>query len=161
MSIIIFSRSIRSGKTTELREWCDGRNEVCGILMPDMNSSRKFLNIATGEIFDAECTQPFASKELVEIGKFQFYTSAFQKANNILLASAKTNPQYLVVDEVGKLELNEKGFYPAIKRLLSIYETVENYPFLLLVIRADLLEIIIRKLQIGNFTVIHSLDELP
>ena len=43
MSIIIFSRPVHSGKTTELMQWCEQvsiKQNVAGILMPDIDGSR-------------------------------------------------------------------------------------------------------------------------
>lgn len=120
MSIIIFTRAIRTGKTTELINWCKSRNDVGGILMPDVDGKRKILNIKTGETIEAECAAPEQTNEpLLKIGHFSFYASAFQKGNEILLQTLEERPHWLVIDELGKLELQKKGFYSAVKAIVD------------------------------------------
>ena len=74
--------------------------------MPDINGSRKILDLYTKNIFDIECTDAANTKELLTVvGRFHFYTDAFEKANAIVLAALNERPGWLVIDEAGKLEL--------------------------------------------------------
>jgi len=73
MSIYIFSRPIHSGKTTELLQWCNLQKNIAGILMPDINGSRKILDLLTKDVFDIECTDAINTKEqITSIGRFKF-----------------------------------------------------------------------------------------
>ena len=86
--------------------------------MPDMNGSRKILNLKTEEVFDIECTSVETSLEpLTSVGKFHFYTSAFEKANTMLIGTLEHDPRWLVIDEAGKLELEGKGFLEFLRML--------------------------------------------
>jgi nucleoside-triphosphatase len=161
MSIYIFSRPIHSGKTTELLQWCDQQKNMAGILMPDINGSRKILDLQTKNIFDIECTDAANTKErLTSVGRFYFYTAAFEKANAIVVAALYQTPGWLVIDEAGKLELGGKGFYESIVKAVDIYNNdmvVEN---LLIAVRESLCNEVISFFKIKNFRVIHQLEDL-
>ena len=97
MSIYIFSRPVHSGKTTELLQWCNQQKNIAGILMPDINGSRKILDLQTKNMFDIECTDATNTKELLTaVGRFHFYTASFEKANAIVLAALNQTPGWLV-----------------------------------------------------------------
>lgn len=161
MSILIFSRPIRSGKTTELLHWCRKQSGVQGIAMPDVNEVRMMMNLAGGQIFEAQCITD-TDAPLITIGPFRFFAAAFEKANEILLQAAAAKPNWLVVDEVGKLELLKQGFYPAVKELVDRYQPdTENNRHLLLVIRDSLVEQLISFLGIKNPVRLETLQEYP
>ena len=155
MSIIIYTGPVHSGKTSALQQWCSNRKDVGGILMPDIDGTRMFMNIQTKEIFDAQCKFPGQTTEsLVKIGRYHFYEAAFQKANDILV---NTSPElrYLIIDEIGKLELQQKGLFEGTVYLLNNYS--QN---LILVVRDSLLAEVITAFQLSNYTVITTLAEL-
>ena len=158
MNIILFSRPVRSGKTSELMQWCSGRNSVSGILMPDKDGQRKMMNIRTGETFDAQCLQPEqTTKELIRVGSFHFYRAAFEKANNILIESIAFAPKWIVIDEVGKLELEQKGFHFAVVQVLK--QALSSN--IILVVRESLLKEIISSYQLHNCHIVSELGKLP
>ena len=158
MSIYIFSRPIHSGKTTELLQWCNRQKNIHGILMPDINGSRKFLNLDKKEIFDAECVDiTNTNLSITSIGKFNFYMDAFEKANSILMRALNRNPDWLVIDEVGKLELGGKGFYTSVAEAIKTYADKNKKGDLLLTVRDSLCEEVIVFLNIKNYKIISSL----
>lgn len=162
MSIILFSRPIHSGKTTRLMQWCSRQKNIHGILMPDINGSRKILNLQTKEIFDIECKDVVNSKEpLITIGRFNFYRTAFEKANSILLDALNNNPAWLVIDEAGKLELEGKGFYHAIVKAAEVYCNKSNDGNLLITVRDSLCNEVISFFKLRNYTVIQQPEDLP
>jgi nucleoside-triphosphatase THEP1 len=157
MSIIIFSRPVRSGKTTELIKWCDIQQDVSGILMPDINGSRKIMNIKTGDVFDAECMEPEnTDEELLQVGRFSFYASAFNKANELLLENISHSLSWLVIDEVGKLELGKKGLFPSVESAVNQYQFTSGKKAIF-VIRDTLVESAISFFNITEYTLIHDL----
>lgn len=161
MSIYIFSRPIQSGKTTELLAWCDQQKSITGILMPDINRCRKFLNIESKEIFDAECVDPAGTTEsLTKIGRFHFYTAAFEKANYILQKAFTQNPDWLVIDEAGRLELKGEGFYKAVADAVKLYSNINKPGHLLLTVRDSLCDETISFFHITDCKVINRLEEI-
>lgn len=161
MSIYIFSRPIHSGKTTELLQWCNRQKNTKGILMPDINGSRKILDLHTKSIFDIECTDAANTKELLTaVGRFHFYTDAFEKANEIVLAALTEKPGWLVIDEAGKLELQGKGFYQAIVKAVDVYSDNQSGGNVLITVRESLCNEVITFFKIKRARVIHRLDDL-
>jgi nucleoside-triphosphatase THEP1 len=161
MSIYIFSRPIHSGKTTALLRWCDLQKNIYGILMPDINGSRKFFDINTKEIFNAECVDAENANDLLtSIGRFNFYTVAFEKANSILINALNQNPHWLVIDEAGKLELDGKGFYKSIVKAVDIYTDKKTQGNLLITVRDSLCKEVISFFGIKNFKIISSVEEI-
>jgi nucleoside-triphosphatase len=156
MSVLIFSAPVHSGKTTALMEWCRHNNNVGGILMPDINGTRKFFNIETKEIFDVECKQPEQRfEELVSIGQYHFYKKAFAKVNEILL-NISPSVKYIIIDEIGKLELQQKGLYEGATHLLN--RSSQN---VILVVRDSLVEAVTTAFNLNNYALINKVDEIP
>lgn len=157
MNIVIFSNPIRSGKTTRLQQWCAQKKNIAGILMPDINGKRNVVDIKTAATFEIECSDPEnTSKVLVNIGRYYFYAEAFEKANSILLQASTQAREWLVIDEVGKLEIIEKGFYPAVKAII----TTASCKNLLLVVREGLCEAVVSFFKINDYQLINDLDDL-
>ena len=164
MSIYIFCRPIHSGKTTALLEWCERQENMAGVLMPDINGSRKIFDVKSKTIFDIECTDTANTrKPLTSIGRFHFYTAAFEKGNAIVLNALLQNPCWLLIDEAGKLELEGRGFYESVAKALEIYSHTKKTGNLLLTVRDSLCEEVISFFKIKNCRVISELkmiDEL-
>lgn len=161
MSIYIFSGPVHSGKTTELLNWCSKQKDVRGILMPDIEGSRKILNLHTKEIFKVECTRPQETTEkLVSIGRFHFYEAAFERANNIITGSLLNNPAWLVIDEAGKLELNGKGFYDALLKVTEFYNNKKGTGNLLLTVRESLCAEVICFFKLRDYRIIQQLTNI-
>lgn len=161
MSIIIFSRPIHSGKTTELLQWCNQQKNVYGILMPDIDGSRKILDLHTRDVFEIECKNVASANEsLTSVGRFHFYTTAFEKANMILSLALEQNPNWLVIDEVGKLELDGKGFHDAIIKSVAFYATNNGLGNLLLTVRDSLCADVIDFFKLKDCKIIQSLENI-
>jgi nucleoside-triphosphatase len=162
MSIFIFSRPIHSGKTTELLQWCNLQKNIHGILMPDIDGSRKILNIKTKEVFDIECADPAATKEaLTIVGRFSFYTAAFDKANAVILDALALHPDWLIIDEAGKLELEGKGFYKSVQNAASLYNGKNVQGDLLITVRDSLCAEVISFFNFKDAVVIQNLEDIP
>jgi nucleoside-triphosphatase THEP1 len=161
MRIFIFSRPVHSGKTSALLEWCGSRKNVAGIAMPDVNGLRKIMDLETKQVFDIECADPEnTGASLTSVGRFHFYTDAFERANAIVMDALSRDPDWMVIDEAGKIELERKGFYEALKKAVAYYSDPDTKGRLLITIRDSLCFEMISFLNIRNFSVIYSLDEL-
>lgn len=136
--IYILTGPIQTGKTTALMNWCLAKTTVAGILTPIVNEKRKFFNISNKEIFDMEADDK--EKNILSIGKYNFSQVAFSKAEQIILEPLLSNIQYLVIDEIGPLEIKGEGFYNATKELLQNDLSVN----IILVVRKNLLLDIIK-----------------
>ena len=77
--IYILSGPIRSGKTTQLLNWSAGRKDVYGILTPEIEGKKVFLNTFSREQFKMEASAEDAAT--ITIGRYIFCQSAFFKAS--------------------------------------------------------------------------------
>ena len=156
MSIIIFCKPIHSGKTTTLMHWCTTQENVQGILMPDINGQRMVFNIPTQQTFPIQCMDTNTNEGLISIGKYHFFATAFRKANALLMETLSSNCKWLVIDEIGKLEMQGKGFSDSAKPIIEHYKSCDKN--LLLVVRDSLVEEIISFFGINDYNLIHELD---
>ena len=72
--------------------------------------------------------------ETIAIGRFIFSKTAFEKASRII-RNAKDKKGWLVIDEIGPLELRKGGFYKALSDVLKNHAAQ-----LLLVVREGLVD---------------------
>lgn len=131
--IFILTAPVQSGKTTSLLQWAAQRNDVQGILTPVIAGRRVFINAATKEQFDMEAA---GDEEVLTIGRFAFSKAAFEKAAQII-RDAVDKEGWLVIDEIGPLELKGEGFCDVLKEVLK-----ERTGKMILVIREGLTETI-------------------
>lgn len=158
MSIFILSKPIHSGKTTELLEWSKKQKYCSGILMPDVDGVRMMYDINSKILFEAECkSKNINNRNLNKIGKYYFFEDSFNKANIILENSLKKTFNWLVIDEVGKLELNNDGFYTSVTKSLKLKKENIFKGNILFVVRDTLLIDVIKYFEITNYKVVRDL----
>lgn len=161
MSIFIFSRPINSGKTTDLLAWCKQKKNVSGILMPDIDGRRKILDISTMGFFDIECLGPHCANEpIISIGRFNFFISAFEKANTIIFNALNAKSSWILIDEVGKLELEEKGFYKSVKYAVELFNHINHPGNLILTVRESLINDVMLFFNIPQYKLVHSTGDI-
>ncbi|RYZ51177.1 MAG: hypothetical protein EOP49_12320 [Sphingobacteriales bacterium] len=153
--VVLFSRPVRSGKTTELLEWCKSRTDVGGLLSPDKDGIRWFYDISSQEWHPFEMAGPGTGS--ISVGRFHFSEAAFSEARSRLTALAGIN-SFLAIDEVGKLELHRaEGLEPVIGELITGYLKQQYDGTLLLVVRDTLLNELIKKYSLEQAAVINTL----
>lgn len=138
--IVIVSGPVQTGKTTALVNWSAGRNDVHGILTPVANEKRVFMNIASRHLFRMEAREEDESVWVV--GKHIFSTEHFEKAITII-KEAVHKEGWLVIDEIGPLELRGNGFHDVLKEALE-----QRHDKILLVVREGLEEKVINHFQL-------------
>lgn len=157
MSIVVFSAPIQSGKTTALQQWCQQKVFVDGVLMPDVNGVRQFYHIANHLFIPVEVTNPETFNGLmIGVGKYHFSASAFASSNAILMNAWKQQPNWLIIDEVGKLELSGQGLFPSFFSILQSYNQFPSSTNLLIVVRDSLYETVVSTFRIGEHQLISS-----
>jgi nucleoside-triphosphatase len=129
-----------SGKTTALMQWIKNKKNMVGILSPVVNEERMFYNIANGEYFTMLAT---ANEETLLVGKYAFSKTAFNKANALL---QEVKNQFVIIDEIGPLELMHKGFGDTLKNILHD----KKYTNLLLVVRNGLVDDVVKYFSIDT-----------
>jgi nucleoside-triphosphatase len=143
--IYILSGPINSGKTSLLLEWKNGVN-CSGILTPKIDGKRMFMNVATEELFPMEADD---SEPVFKTGKYKFSRINFDRAVTILKEEYDDeNTEWLIIDEIGPLELNGEGFSPILKRIISGHRKLK----LVLVVREGLVQDVVSAFNIQAFS---------
>ena len=140
--IYILSGPIRSGKSTALKEWISDQSmDAGGFLTPDVDGRRKILDILTGNLYNLELSDTISENELI-VGRFRFDALLFEKAAKWTVTQVKSGLKWIVVDEIGKLEMIDSGFDKLVRELLLLKQEDQNYIF---VVRDYLVEDVIKK----------------
>jgi nucleoside-triphosphatase len=151
MKVYILKGAVGSGKTTYLMNYCKVKQNTAGILSPVINGKRHFLNISSNEMKLMESSEE--ETETLNIGRYKFSAKAFEWANKILIDCTNKKYETIIIDEIGPLELQGKGFAETLKFFLIHNEIKSD---LLLVIRENLANQVlhyfgIRKADAYNF----------
>lgn len=140
--VVILIGAIHSGKTNALQKWIAGKN-VAGILTPIVNDYRVLFSIADGVYFDLESRS--SETETIAVGRYVFLKAAFEKASVILTSALKRDEiEWLVVDEIGPLELAGEGLHDPILEILKGKKSV------ILVVREAILAPVIDYFKIQH-----------
>jgi len=148
----ILSGPIRSGKTTQLLNWSAGRNDVYGIITPEIEGKKVFMDVHSREQFTMEASAE--DMAIITIGRYVFRQSAFLKASKIIRDSIRNRQLFwLIIDEIGPLELKNEGFASVLKDAIN---SVNRKLKILLVVREGLTEKVKNKFGINNAMVMTS-----
>jgi nucleoside-triphosphatase THEP1 len=150
-TIYIFTGSVQSGKTTRLLQWIK-RKQCAGILSPIIKNKRHIYSILSDKSRCLEVDDLNDDKiDKVTIGKYNFSNEVFGWARKQLAHALDAKKKWLVIDEIGPLELKGQGLEPVISQILNNYELSERNR-LLLVVRENLISDVITYYQIENIS---------
>lgn len=153
-SVVILTGPVQTGKTTSLLQWADQRNDVAGVLSPVVEGKRMFVDLHNRHLFPMEVVAG-AGDEL-PVGKFLFSREAFAKAENLIRRHwGKTG--WLVIDEIGPLELRGEGFHGLLSEILKMERENQR---LLLVVREGMVDEVVRFFKLSEAVVIRSLQAI-
>ncbi|WP_118976684.1 hypothetical protein [Taibaiella koreensis] len=152
--IYILTGAVRSGKTTQLQRWLDGGANAAGILTPDKDGARMLYDIGHRQYHSFEVTEAYGG-EKVSIGRFLFARQAFVRGKEILERPYPPTAEWLVIDEVGRLEIGQgEGWEPMVLRSVAACKEGRLACRLLLVVRDSLLEQALQKYDLEKTAVI-------
>jgi len=157
-NIIIYSGPVGSGKTKSLNDWIADKKGIKGILSPQVNGLRFIQDLETKVYHPLEVKEKL--EPVVEIGKFIFLKAGLEKARDILINSALSKPEWLVIDPIGKLELQGEGFEPAARIVINLYITTQNRQKLILIVRKNLLKEVVQHYGINDYRLINNIAQL-
>lgn len=150
--IFIYSDKIKSGKTTNLFRWLLKEKNVSGILQPVIDDKRFFYSIVDKTVIQLEISKEQAKKlkdeEIEKIGNYFLLKNSFEKAREILNRDFSRNYDWLVIDEIGPLELNNLGLEPIVSKIIN--ERTKFDGNILCVVRDKILEAFIEHYKIKN-----------
>jgi len=161
-TIHILTGPVKSGKTTRLIAWIRYHENCAGILAPVIDEKKHIYSIHNERQMVLEGEKNLAGQEqkLIDIGRYSFLLSSFEWAREELLSALNLNPRWLIIDEIGPLELAGEGLEPAVTAILNKFERTKDHQ-LILVIREAILEQVIAHYQLeGKYLVDESFLEL-
>lgn len=135
--IYILSRPKQSGKTTRLMKWFADKKNIDGIFQPVVEGKRFIYHILSKTLKLLEAHEQVSSEKIIAVGKFQFNKDVFEWAQTVLSGTLNNKLDWLIVDEVGPLELEGKGLEPVITKIINERESFPGK--ILFVVRENLL----------------------
>jgi nucleoside-triphosphatase len=155
-SFIVLSDKIKSGKTNSLMRFAQKMQNTAGIICPDENNLRIVYNPydKTKHVFQLP---QILNDDDVQIGEYIFAESGFAFARETLMSALNTDAEYIIVDEVGKLELIGEGLQPTFSAFMKAAIPLPGKT-IILVIRDTLLAICMAQLKLPPIWV-YNLEE--
>ncbi len=144
--IYILTGPIHTGKTTRLFKFVANQNSIDGILAPIVNEERKLYHISSKKMKILEVPEP--TNETITVGKYYFLQKSFDWANTCLIESFNESPDWLIIDELGKLELKREGLHKSVSYILD--KITKSSTKIILVIRDYLREDILENYGISK-----------
>lgn len=142
-NIYIVTGPIQTGKTTRLFKFVNEHKSIDGILSPIVDEKRHLYHISSHTLKLLEVPK---SNKTIAVGKYHFLKETFNWANEKLIESFNNSPEWLIIDEAGKLEMTNKGLNKAINYTLK--NSKNSSTKIVLVIRDYLLNEILKKYKI-------------
>lgn len=138
-------------------QWIKKHRDCAGILSPIINKKRHMYSILSDEsrcleidnLHSPEYPGNEDFKNIITIGKYNFSTEVFGWAREHLLHAAESKKKWLIIDEIGPLELKDQGLEPAISQVFQNYKLSKNNR-ILLVVRENLVSYVISHYKIEN-----------
>ncbi len=152
--IWLLTGPVHSGKTSALLNFVKEHPGAKGFLCPDIDGKRHLLDLNNFQMHPFEIDAPGSEQDII-VGKYIFSRATFQIAHSILKTSAEAKFNYFIIDEIGKLELDNNGLEPALSIALSHFTNAR----IILVVRDYLLEDVKSKYSLENAACI-SINDL-
>ena len=150
----ILCDQIQTGKTSALNDSLQYLRPCMGFICPDINGTRMMVELQNMKMHDFQIKKPIFSGDL-KIGRFAFLGSTFKLAQNILNQIPNDFEGNVIIDEIGKLELQDSGLEPALGHFLNRQNT--SYT-LILVVRDYLLDQVKEKYNLQNSLVLNPFE---
>jgi molybdopterin-guanine dinucleotide biosynthesis protein A len=158
--IFILTGPIQTGKSSQLLEWSKQTKSVAGLLSLVQHDKRNLFDLNTNTFIEFEVDSNTFKDPTQQIGKFSFSLAGFEKGIQCLKNALNSPPDFLILDEIGKLEIEQNiGFHSIALELIHQFKKPGS-EILLLVIRDTLLEKAVEKYDLQNAIVLHKNDLL-
>lgn len=141
--------------------WEMGTVGCDGFVTPDIDDSRKIIFLDSDEEIPFQVEDNYKG-EVIEIGKFRFSKDSFGRVKEKLKQIHLTTKHLVIIDEIGPLEMNGKGFEPELSAVIEKFKSEVTSKQLILVVRNTLLNPLIEKynLQNANVLSLHKFTDL-
>lgn len=125
--------------------WTLSQKKIDGILQPVIEDKRFIYHLGSKTLKQLEVAD---EADVVKIGIYKFSQKVFSWAQEVLLVCMQKDLDWLVIDEIGPLELDGKGLEPTITKIISERDKFDGN--ILCVVRDSILEKFIDHYQLNN-----------
>lgn len=115
-NIFIYSGPVKTGKTTRLMQWAASQKRFDGIFQPVIDEKRFIYHIGSRTL---KLLESDSTNNKTTIGKYNFSNESFDWAKKVLLDCIGKEIDWLIIDEVGPLELDCKGLEPVVTKIID------------------------------------------
>ncbi len=159
--IYIITGAIGEGKTTQVRKLVEelkaGNVSVKGIYSPRIMADDQTAGYDVVDI-DSGLRVPFlrvdSESESKKIGRYSINPAAIEAGLKSLSVALNSNPDVIVADEIGKMELGNEGWFAKLDGLLK------GSSILVFAVRDSFVEEIINKFEIKDYSVMPVSEHL-
>jgi len=158
IQIFVLTGPVRSGKTSSLMQLVQDFPSAGGILTPVIEKKRYLYGVREGVYYRFECNnENEESAEILRVGSYRLYKDAFKRGGDLILENFRDEDCSLIlVDEIGKLELNGEGFDTSIRQLLKLWKAEDCTKVIIFIVREYLLNQVIHSYGIGGAILIRK-----
>lgn len=135
-NLLIYTGPVKSGKSSRLYSVFKDRENTAGILSLVIKNKKYLYSIRKKETKLLEIEGRIKETEIIMIGKYKFDKTIFEWGRNILRDDLKFNPELLIIDEIGPLELAGSGLAPVAFEIIE--KSLESKQKVLVVVRDTL-----------------------
>ena len=133
--------------------------KVGGFICPDLEGLRHFYAIEEKKLYSFQVAEEIPGKT-VRIGRFHFLLSTFKKAKKLMKQAMLQHYDYVVIDELGKLEIERnEGLEPVLSQLIAHYQQESSEGNLILVVRDYLVNAVTEHYQLRTPVLIDELNQ--
>lgn len=118
-SIHVLSGPVHTGKTTRLMHWASSQKNIDGIFQPIIDGKRFIYHIASRSLKMLEVPSSIPLEKVIKIGNYNFSKDIFEWSQKLLTGCIAKNLDWLIIDEIGPLELDGAGLEPAITKIFT------------------------------------------
>ena len=144
--IFLLTGAKNSGKSTRLLKWAESQKGAVGIVCLREKGKRVLYSIHSNILKEHEVNSD--SEPVITVGKYYFSKKSFNWAEQEILKALEIKPTWLILDEIGPLELQGMGHDKVIKQIFSNPELSNTK--LLFVIRENLVTEVISNYNIDK-----------
>lgn len=144
-NLFILTGPVHTGKTSRLMQWTAKQKNIDGIFQPVIDEKRFIYHIASRMLKQLEVNN---TTDVTIIGEYKFSNQTFNWAQVILNECVSKNLEWLIIDEIGPLELDGKGLEPAVRKIITGRNNFSGK--LLCVVRDTILDKFIESYQLAN-----------
>ncbi|MEZ4910499.1 MAG: nucleoside-triphosphatase [Saprospiraceae bacterium] len=157
--IVIFSSPIHTGKSSTLEKFSSNRQDISGILCPEVEGKKAVKFLPQSDYIFLETTNTRAENTII-VGNYKFDASVMQQISEFISIIEIEKWNIIIIDEIGKLELMDRGYEPGLSYFLKNFKESKFQTLLILVVRDSLVRDVIEKYKIEHTNIVYTPDDL-